>query len=307
MRERELAKGVLVGLVVGIVQAVVWARTDQWDEHAGGRGPYSLVPAVVLTGPAMVALAGFRRWPLVALVGGIATLALGQALWRIVPDPTVYGLHRSVLGWVHLSAAVAGFAVAAWALAATRRWWSRLVALVVLIAVWALAIPLEKAVLRRHLARGIELSGLPLVAPDIPGYKLASAHVPGLRHVDEPTISLYYLPPGAEKVGWSHLGISVGMIRGSVASAARACKMTHERKLRGEPCRAASRDRWVRHTLDGDGSQRWIVVFVRRNGALLTLRSGGADETTLLAAAETIRPISAETLVELAIAAGRRL
>ncbi|MEW9531190.1 hypothetical protein [Microbispora sp. NPDC049125] len=292
---REAVRGAPAGLAVGSVVAVMWAESPGWDGHSGVRGPFSLMmtPAIFLIGAVVAALVRLPRWPLVALIGGMATLALGQALWRIVPETTFYGFDRSLLGGVHLMSAVAGFTVAAWAPAAGRRWWSRIAVLGVLVAVCVAAAALEEPARRWHLARAFESLGVPLVAPDIAGHGLAGVEAPIVGGAGEPEIDMEYRRVGAETVGGSFLGIQVTVRRGAAATAAEACATPYDSwDDRGGPCREVSRDRWVRH-----GGNGRVAVFAHSGGALVELQSHGAGETALLAAAETVRPITAETLV----------
>ncbi|GAA1007298.1 hypothetical protein Aple_017820 [Acrocarpospora pleiomorpha] len=295
---RETGRGALVGLAVGAVQAAMWAASAPWDGHSGVRGPHSLgiTLAAFLIGSGVAALVRLRRWPLVALTGAIATLALSNALWKIAPETTFYGFDRSLLGGVHLISALAGFTVAAWALAPTRRWWSRIASLGVLTAVCVLAVPLEEPAQQWHLARAFELLGVPLVAPDIAGHGLYAAEAPSVGR-GEPVILLEYRRTGAEHVGGSRLAIQVIVRRASTATTAEACATPHYadswKNENGPPCRAATRNRWVRYGWEGR-----IAVFTHSGGALVELESHGVDETTLLTAAETIRPTSAETLAK---------
>ncbi|WP_204039628.1 hypothetical protein [Acrocarpospora phusangensis] len=290
--------GVVVGGVVGVVQAVLWAVSAPWDGHSGTRGPYTLpmTVAAFVIGAVAARQVRLRLWPLVAFAGGIATLALGEALWRVTPETTNYGFQRWLLGGVHLLAAVAGFAVAAWLVAATRRWWSRIAMLGVLAAVCVLAVPLAEPASRWHLARGFTLVGVPLVAPHLPGYRLYEAAAPVVGGAGEPVIMLEYRRVGAETVGGSRLGIQVLLRRSSAATPARACARPYYADswaAGSEPCRPASRDRWVRHGWEGR-----VAVFAHSGGALVEIESHGAEETTLLAAVEATRPISAESLAD---------
>ncbi|WP_090931150.1 hypothetical protein [Nonomuraea jiangxiensis] len=295
-RMREWGRGALAGLAVGAVQAVLWAASTPWDGHSGVRGPFSpaMVPAVFLTGLASAALLRLRHWPLIAFTGAVATLVLGAALWRFVPETTFYGFDRSLLGGVHLSAAVAGF-TAAGALTGMRRVWPGVASLGVLAAVCALAAPLEEPVRRWHLARAFDLLGVPLVAPGIAGRRLYAAEPPIVRDTVEPLILLEYRRVGAETVGGSRLGIQVVVRRASAATAAQACATPYNATSWDDdpaaPCAAASRGRWVRHGREGR-----VAVFTHGGGALIELDSHGASEADLLAAADTVRPISADTL-----------
>ncbi|GAA4557083.1 hypothetical protein GCM10023193_08000 [Planotetraspora kaengkrachanensis] len=291
-----MGRGALVGLAVGAVEAVMWAAGADWDGHSGVRGPYSLgmMSAVFLIGSVVAALVRLRRWPLVAFAGEIATLALGQALWRFVPETTFYGFDRSLLGGVHLMSAVAGFTVAAWAPASTRRWWSRIAVLGVLAALCVLAVPLEEPARRWHLARAFELLEVPLVAPGIAGHRLSEVQAPTVGGAGEPVIQLEYRRVGAETAGGSRLAIQVIVRRVSAATAAEACATPYYAESWQDgsgPCRAASRDRWVRYGWEGR-----VAVFTQSGGSLVELESHGVEETALLAAAETIRPTTAETL-----------
>ncbi|MGI5287356.1 hypothetical protein ACQEVF_29020 [Nonomuraea polychroma] len=251
--------------------------------------------ALFVIGVAMAAQFLSRHRLIIALAGGLTTPTLGGALWSVAPETTDYGFDRSLLGGVHVLAAVAGFAVAAWALTATGQWWSRGAALCGLAAVCGLAFSLEEPARRWHQARSFELLEVPLVAPDISEHGLYDAQAPVVGRPEELAISLEYRRRGAETVGGSFLGIQVTVRRGSAASAAEACTTPYAGSWRDEagPCRAASRDRWVRYGKNGR-----IGVFAHRSGALLQLESHGAGEEALLAAAETLRPITAETLAE---------
>ncbi|MEO3854991.1 hypothetical protein [Acrocarpospora sp. B8E8] len=296
---RETGRGALVGLAVGAVQAVLWAASAPWDGHSGVRGPHSLgmTLAAFLIGSGVAALLRLRRWPLVAFTGAIATLALGKALWMIAPETTFYGFDRALLGGVHLLSALAGFTVAAWALATTRRWQSRIASLGALAAVCVLAVPLEEPARHWHLARAFELLGVPLVAPDIAGHGLYAAEAPVVGGANEPVILLEYRRVGAETVSGSRLGIQVIVRRASTATTAEACATPYYAESweyeNGPPCRAATRDRWARYGWEGR-----IAVFTHSGGALVQLESHGVEEPALLTAAETIRPTSAETLAK---------
>jgi len=215
------------------------------------------------------------------------------ALAGLTVGTTDYGFERSLLGGVHLLAAVAGFAIAAGALAATRRWWSGIAMLGVLAGVCLLAVALEEPARRWHLARGFERLGVPLVAPDVSGHRLFAVEAPIVGQPGEPVIMLDYRRDSAETLGEWRLGFQVTVHRGSVTTAAEACATPEPWEDGSGSCRAASLDRWVRH-----GSQGRIAVFTHRGDALVELESYGAEETTLLAAGETIRPISAEALAE---------
>ncbi|WP_285778936.1 hypothetical protein [Microtetraspora sp. NBRC 13810] len=294
---RDMGKGALVGLAVGVTQAVLWTSSPPWDGHSGVRGPSSLVltVAVFLIAAITAPLVRLRRRSLTVIIGGIATLALGQALWRIAPETISYGFDRSLLGGVHLTASLAGFSTAAWALAAARRWWSRIAALGVLTAVCALTVPLAEPAWRWHLARAFELLEVPLVAPDIAEHRLFYAETPVVGDT-EPVILLEYRRTGAERESGSFEAIQVTVRRGSAGTAAEACATPYQAESWGapdRPCREAAPNRWVRH-----GPRGRIAVFTHSGGALVQVESHGVGQAALLAAAGTIRPTTAETLAE---------
>ncbi|TMR21547.1 hypothetical protein ETD86_14665 [Nonomuraea turkmeniaca] len=230
------------------------------------------------------------------MAGGVAALALGHALWRLAPETTVYGFDRSLLGGVHLVSSVTGFAVATWVAAGTGRWWSRGAVSGVFAAVCWLAVPVEEPVHRWHLARGFELLGVPLVAPDLAGHGLYWAEAPIVGGPGEPVLMLEYRRRGAETVGGSRRAVQVLVRRGSDLTAAEACATPYnaeswEDNRSAGGCQAVSRDRWVRYGWEGR-----VAVFVRSGSALVELESHGVEEAALLAAAETIRLIPAEML-----------
>ena len=206
-----------------------------------------------------------RGWPLITLVGGLLTPALLQALWRIAPEHTLYGFDQSLLAGVPLLAAVAGFAVAAWVPAAPGHWRSRIAVLAVLAVVCALAIPLEGPARRWHEARGFELLGVPLAAPEVSGHTLYDAAAPivnGRFEPAEPVIILEYRRVGSEAVSGSFEAVQVFVRHRSTATAAAACAtpdFAEPGKDESGSCRAASRNRWVRH-----GKNGLITVFAHR-------------------------------------------
>ncbi|MDH2426006.1 hypothetical protein [Sphaerisporangium sp. TRM90804] len=287
-------KGALAGLVAGGAQAFVWA--DSVRDHPDSLHGIALLATPFVIGGLASLMIRLRRLPLVTLAGGLATTALGQALWRVAPDHTSYGFDRSALAVVPLLAAVAGFAVAAWAVDPAGRWRPGIAVFAVLGVVCVLAIPLEGPARRWHRARGFELLGVPLVAPEISGHMLYAVEAPivgGRFEPAEPVITLDYRRVGSGLRDGASPGVQVLVRRPSSATVATGCPVPYHAEYwkKGGACRAAPGGLWVRRGPRGE-----LAVFAHRAGALMELHGLGVPEAELLAGAETVRPIAAETL-----------
>ncbi|WP_229399841.1 hypothetical protein [Micromonospora okii] len=194
--------------------------------------------------------------------------------------------------WLAVLLAVVGFAAGVAAMAASHPVVRAGLALTLLLP-WAAAPALREPGRRYALRDGFAQVGLPLVVPQVEGYRVANARAFVERRVlsvrlerGEDSISVRVVPLPADFAPPARCGPAMADI--SVTDDDHGTPPP-------QPCRAAGHDHWVRA---GQGEE---VHLVRRGGAIVFLRSGpDTPSADAAAAAANLTEVTPERLAELA-------
>ncbi|MER6002567.1 hypothetical protein ABT120_28610 [Nonomuraea angiospora] len=277
--------------MTGIPTAIIWVNMQGEELDGTGLPPAMFLLSIIL-GTVGARLAGLPRWGVVGLVGGSATWLLMGALAVLVPIPELFGPLPALVAPVHVVGGAVGFALSAWSFMVPLRWWAVALAVVVPLGSWGAA-QYKPQILAWFEVRSFERSGVPLIAPEIQGYRLVHVdlNAAGQRE-PEPSTWLEYWRDATPNRGFSEIQVTVWpAAAGNPRDSCLAVTENFEVPLR---CKSLPGDRWVR---TGAGSS-WVTVFARSGDALVMLNGSGIAEADLVAALSTFRPISA---VELAM------
>lgn len=326
-----LVRSSLIGLVVGVVVAVIW--TDDvmghrglgefvvnavWPNKLAYKGPGGVINGVaiivvpILLSGILARSARVPRWWLVALAGSVAFGALTSGLYALAPvHRQAYGLPRPLFGIGFLLAGVAGYAAVTWMIM------SRAALLRILLAGAMIAFPVGAAqvsdrVRHRHVIWDLDTMGVPLVSPDVPGRR----HLAGLwrfgpegggpaveltYRLDTPRtiIHSFHTPGFPPRADWE----TQVFVRATAATPAQACAARYSKAEWYLRPRWTPQDRGICRPLP-DGRVLWaiddrpVAVFARYGEVLLQINSLILTETELLAATDRVRPTTARELVD---------
>ncbi|MER6178245.1 hypothetical protein [Streptosporangium sp. NPDC001681] len=328
-----LARSALVGLVVGVVVAVIWT-----DDVMGRRGlgrfvvsavwPNKSAPSEglggVINGIAIIVVpillsgilarsAKISRWWPVALAGSAAFGALASGLFALVPfHRAAYGLPEPLFGIIFLVAGVAGYAAAAW-MVMPRTALPRILLAGAMIAFPVGAAQVSDRVQHWHRVWDLGTMGVSLVSLDIPGRR----YVAGLwrlgpegggpavelsYRLDTPRtiIHRFYKPSFNLREEWE---MQV-FIRATAATPGQACAARYLKATRH------LKPAWAVHVSASDtcrplsdGRVLWIIddrpvaLFARHGDVLLQISSLVVTEAELLATTDHVRPTTARELL----------
>nr|SBO95640.1 hypothetical protein BN4615_P5156 [Nonomuraea gerenzanensis] len=277
--------------MTGLPAAIVHARGEGLDGTL--LPPVTFLLTVVLA-TVGARLAGLPRWGVAGPAGGAVTWLLIAALAVLVPtpEPELIGPLPVLVVPVYVAGGAAGFALAAWSSRSPVRWWAVVLAVVVPLGSWGAA--RHKPQLLAWLeVRGIETSGVPLIAPEIEGYELVHVDVDAAGD-PEPSTWLEYWRKATPKRGFSQIQVTVWP---AAAGAPRdSCLAVTEDFGVPLRCKQLAGDRWVR---TGEGSS-WVTLFASTGEALVMLNASGVTEGDLVAVLPTFRPVTAEELAAIA-------
>lgn len=328
-----LARSALIGLVVGVVVAVIWT-----DDVMGRRGLSSFVisaiwpnklapskgPGGVINGIAIIVVpillsgilarsAKVSRWWLVTLAGSAIFGALTSGLFALVPfHRAAYGLPESLFGIIFLLAGAAGYAAAAW-MVMPRTALPRILLAGAMIAFPVGAAQVSDRVRHWHRVWDVDTMGVPLVSLDIPGRRSVAGlwrlgpedggpAVELSYHLDTPRtiIHRFYKPTFNLREEWE---MQV-FIRATAATPGQACAARY--------LKAAwyLKPAWAFGVSAGDtcrplpdGRVLWVIddrpvaLFARHGDVLLQISSLVVTEAELLAATDHVRPTTARELI----------
>lgn len=275
-----LACVVLVGsfLAVGLVPC-----------HAGGFGCLgyvvpilvgSLVIAAIAAWPVLYALKVRPALP-VAVGGPLAAVGIGCFFARAPSDDGVLAVSGILVG------PTLGYGIAAFVTVGAIRWWWR----VATVAAVAALVPLAGVIQthRTHSAydREITGAGVPLLAPDLPGYAIENAHADPYARTLHYGLTPRALPttaPDYERAGRT-INVLVTPVPPRFAPPAR-CNFDDSYRP-DQPCTAAGPDLWRRTT---DGPE--VDYLARRGTVLVNVSQGGGfiDEALLRRAVTGMAP-----------------
>ncbi|MDX3101694.1 hypothetical protein [Nonomuraea angiospora] len=288
-----LARAALIGLVAGIIPttAIIWVdmQGEELDETVL---PQAMLLLAIILGTVGARLAKLPLWGVVGLVGGSATSLLIGALAVLVPVPEseLLGPLPALVAPVYVVGGVVGFALSAWSFMLPLRWWAVALAVAVPLGSWGAA-QYKPQILAWLEVRSFERSGVPLIAPEIQGYRLVHVdlNAAGQRE-PEPSTWLEYWRDATPNRGFSEIQVTVWpAAAGNPRDSCLAVTENFEVPLR---CKSLPGDRWVR---TGAGSS-WVTVFARSGDALVMLNGSSIAEADLVAVLSTFRPISAYEL-----------
>ncbi|WP_433363281.1 hypothetical protein [Streptosporangium sp. CA-115845] len=327
-----LARSALVGLIVGVVVAVIWT-----DDVMGYRGLSSFVirairpnelalsqgPGGVINGLAIIVVpillsgilarsAKVSRWWLVALAGSAAFGALTSGLFALAPSHrAAYGLPEPLFGITFLLAGVAGYAAAAW-MVMPRTALPRILLAGAMIAFPVGAAQVSDQVRHWHQVRDLDTMGVPLVSLNLPGRR----YVAGLWRLDPedggPAVELtyrldtpriilhrFYTPGFDMRADWE----TQVFIRATAATPGQACAARYLKSARYlKPVWAFPSNDTCRPL--PDGRVLWIIddrpvaLFARYGEVLLQISGLVVTEAELLAATDHVRPTTARELLD---------
>ncbi|MEV2267883.1 hypothetical protein [Nonomuraea africana] len=291
-----VVRGAVVGLVVGLAVAAIHADAAAQDHEFGTELYYLAMLAVPFPlGGGAARLLRMSRWGVVSIIGAIATLLLGTAVWRVVPENTLFGVDDPRAGGVWVLAGLIGYLAATWWARETGGWWGRITIAGLLVTAQVATLQVEEPLRRSREVSAFERAGVPLVAPEVAGHTLNRAEVwSGDQEEGGSAILLEYERGRGDAYDstWSQVRVFVRPV--SAATPEAACATPYPLLMwgtEGGPCRSAGGGRWVRQDPDGV-----TAVFARHGNALVQLDSGSASEADLLAVLRTVRPVLAVTL-----------
>ncbi|MFE3452237.1 hypothetical protein ACFXJ8_25280 [Nonomuraea sp. NPDC059194] len=270
-----LLKTVLAGAAIGIVQVLIlvfWPHDPDDDFTGVGAMMLAPFPLAFLLGWA----ARLPRWPIVGVSAPFVMFALDMVMasgMRWLPDSLVSLAVPAVIG----------FPLTAWLCAPGNRI-VRVAAAGTVALAFCTAPLVAEAIRTAELARAVESSGIPLVAPAIPNFRLASMDEIWLPEM----IGLTYYPTAAQ---WSGRSVQVYIRPATAASPEAACAdpMPDWNWKAVTPCRQIAPGVWATRLENG-----YTPVYARHGDALVQV--GGYDEISesfLLAVLPTFRPITA--------------
>ncbi|GAA3010431.1 hypothetical protein [Streptosporangium longisporum] len=326
-----LARGAVIGLVVGVVAAVLW--TDDVTgrggpagfvvgafrphETASPKGPGGVVNGIaiivvpVLLGGILARSAGVLRWRLVALGGSVAFGVLTWALFKLAPfHRDAYGLPESFFGIIFLLAGVAGYATAAW-MVVPRAALLRILLAGAMIVFSAGAAQVSDRVRHWHGVWDLETMGVPLVLLDVPvlghvvrPWRLDPRGGPAVEIVhrlrtSRTVVHRFHTPEIDRRRAEGEARV---LISATAATPGQACAARYRRApgyLKAVPASGLGD---ICRPLPG-GRVLWVVddrpvaLFARYGEALLQVSSLVLTEAELLAATDKARPTTARELL----------
>ncbi|MFD1541624.1 hypothetical protein [Nonomuraea guangzhouensis] len=281
---RTLCKAALVGATIGVSVNLVG---DYWphepaDDFAG-------FVAMALSPFPLGLLLGWATklpyWPLVGVLAPFTMYGL-----TMIELPFSWGIPEGNLFRLLTFAvpAMIGFLLTAW-LCALESWAvGAAIAGTLVLACWAAPL-VAGAISASERTRDFKNSGVPLVAPVIPNYRLASVDEWSLPEM----VSLTYYPTAADNDGPA---IAAYIRRATDATPKAACAnpIPNSGWKTVTPCKEISPGVW-RTRLENEST----LLFARHGDALVQVAANDTPESALLAILPTFRPITAEELAAL--------
>lgn len=279
---RVLLPAAEAGIAAGVGAFLVgrlWPRPEG-DEFTGMAVTFlAFFPLGLPLGRAL----GLPRWQLVGVLAPFVAVPLlagvADALW------VVRGIGFTLP--VVPVAAAAAFVLAAWLCAPGSRVARACVGVAFLLAS-AFTPSVAYARYGSPLEEAIRTSGVPLVAPVVPGYELAGMderYLPG-------AIALYYTRPGASLAPALH--VHVASATATTPREACAAPSPDWSREAVEPCREAEPGVWTTRLANGYAS-----AFARHGDALVQVGGFDVPQALLLSALRVVRPVAPAELVML--------
>ncbi|MFC4006989.1 hypothetical protein ACFOY2_07145 [Nonomuraea purpurea] len=287
-----VGRGMLTGLLVGLVLAAIYADAVAKDDELGALLNFWAMFVVPFPVGAVAArLLRMPHWGVVAIAGGIATPVLGASLGRLVPDHDIFGFDEMLVSGVYVLAAVLGYVAAAWWAGESGGWWIRITVAGVLVSAQVASAQVAEPFRRWQDVQAFERSGVPLLAPAVPaGYTLARAEPWSGDGGDYgPAIFLEFERGRGDAYDPTWSLIQVFVHPGAAATPEAMCATPYPTE--GGTCRPAADGHWVRQDNDS-----LTLVVARHSNALVQLESRHASEAELLTVLRTVRPVSAAYL-----------
>jgi hypothetical protein len=289
-----LARCALVGLAVGVVVGAIWADAVVNQKELGSIVNVIAIAAIpVPLSGILTRSARISRWWLVALAGSVAFGVLARGLFALAPLPSDYGLPEALPGVVFPLAGAAGYAAAAW-MVMPRTVLPRILLAGAMIAFSVGAAQVSDRVRHWHQVRGLDALGVPLVVLDVPGHPHVRTDIWRLDPEEGgQAVQLTYHRGilGDGKPDWSEVQV---FIRATAITPGQACAAPYPHSTwdRHSTCRPLPDGRVLRIS---DGSPS--ALFSRHGDVLLQIGSHTATEAELLAAADHVRPATADELI----------
>ncbi|NUW33908.1 hypothetical protein HTZ77_21090 [Nonomuraea sp. SMC257] len=275
-------RGALVGTVVGAAEAAIWAIGSQ-NEGIALLAMMAMWIVPLPLGALLASRAGLPRWGVAAVAGPSAFAFVARALNALVPHPSLTDVPMAAYGFPFVLAAAVSYAAAAWAASHGPSWPARTAAAVAICAFVVVALQGRGAVADWHKERALRALDIPLLALDLPGYRLTSSDV--VRLPDGVRLDLSYRRGDAMK--------TVTLRPGSRGTPQEWCaKQEHDAIVPGAACRALPGGRLI--LVEGDGA---TSLFARDRGALVTVMGDSEAEARDIAA--HLRPASPASLARL--------
>ncbi|MEV6040676.1 hypothetical protein AB0L65_56880 [Nonomuraea sp. NPDC052116] len=277
-------KGAVIGLMVGAVVALIYADTIAQEHELGtmlNSALMLLVPFPI--GAAGAALLRMPRWGVVAVAGPIATPVLGAALMGVIPDFYLFGFDEMWTTGVWVVAGVLGYVAAAWW---ARDRWAAITVTGVLLSVHVISGQVRDPLNEWQEALAFRRSGIPLLAPELPGYSIKRAEL-WTGEEDGTAILLEYTRP-------DRTDVQVFLRPATAATPKTACGSPFPVLTwgtAGVSCTPSGGDRWIREDSSGE-----VTAFAWHGSALVQASGIAMTPQELFALLDSLRPITAAQL-----------
>lgn len=277
-------RGAAVGLVVGAVVAVIYADAIAQEHELGTLLNTTLMFLVPFPlGAAGAALMRMPRWGAVAIAGPIATAVLGAALMQVIPDFYLFGFDEMWTIGVWAVAGVLGYVAAAWW---ARDRWVAITVTGLLLSVHVISGQVRDPLHEWQEALAFRRSGIPLLAPERPGYTISRAEL-WTGEEDGTAILLEYTRPG-------RMEVQVFLRPATAAAPRAACGSPYPRltwSTNGVSCTPSGGDRWIREDSNGE-----VAAFAWHGGALVQADGVAMTPQELFSLLDSLRPVTAAWL-----------
>ncbi|WP_344978444.1 hypothetical protein [Streptosporangium fragile] len=289
---KTLIRAASVGAVIGAAEILI---PIYYKPGGGEFAGFAILGAVAFVpfplGLLLCWVAKLRLWGAVAVLAPFTMFAF--TLFELTLAP--YADHAVYRSLTVFAGAVAGYLVTAWVFT-PGNWVPRVLAVGAIVFAYPVSSLVDDAMRESERIRDLAGSGVPLIAPVIPGYRLAYVNDSLSRQAIELTYQHEEFSNGHRRQ------IEIDVRPGTAATPEAACARPYpawdyESTV---PCRQVATGVWVRTgtSKDREGAEGpRTTVFATHGDALVQVESHQASEAELLAVLPTFRPTTAAELV----------